>query len=167
MNAEGLLAHYEQITEAPDVIARLRRFILDLAVRGKLVPQDANDEPASELLKRIAKEKARLAKSGEIRKPPTLKPISAPEALYALPRSWVWVRIGDIFDYDAGKKRDPKELNLERWLLELEDIEKDTSRIVERLRVNDRDTQSTKSEFEIGRHSLRQTTTLFEQGGSC
>ena len=67
MNAERLLAHYEQIADAPDAIARLRRFILDLAVRGKLVPQDASDEPASELLKRIAKEKARLVKAGEIR----------------------------------------------------------------------------------------------------
>ena len=64
MNAERLLAHYERIADAPDAIARLRRFILDLAVRGKLVPQDANDEPASELLKRIAKEKARLVKAG-------------------------------------------------------------------------------------------------------
>jgi type I restriction enzyme S subunit len=60
MNADRLLAHYEKIADAPDAIARLRRFILDLAVRGKLVPQDANDEPASELLKRIAKVKARL-----------------------------------------------------------------------------------------------------------
>ena len=69
MNAERLLAHYERIADAPDAIARLRRFILDLAVRGKLVPQDPNDEPASELLKRIAAEKARLVKAGEIRKP--------------------------------------------------------------------------------------------------
>ena len=61
MNAERLLAHYEQIADAPDAIARLRRFVLDLAVRGKLVPQDANDEPASELLKRFAKEKARFS----------------------------------------------------------------------------------------------------------
>jgi hypothetical protein len=60
MNADRLLAHYEQIADAPDAIARLRRFLLDLAVRGKLVPQAPNDEPASKLLKRIAKEKARL-----------------------------------------------------------------------------------------------------------
>ena len=64
MNAELLLAHYDQIADAPDAIERLRRFILDLAVRGKLVPQDANDEPASELLKRIAQENARLVKAG-------------------------------------------------------------------------------------------------------
>ena len=52
MNAEHLLTHFDRIADAPDAIPRLRRFILDLAVRGKLVPQDPNDEPASELLKR-------------------------------------------------------------------------------------------------------------------
>lgn len=150
MNAESLLAYYEKIADAPDALARLRRLILDLAVRGKLVPQDPSDEPASELLKRIAKEKARLVKAGEIRKPPTLEPITDAEALYALPRTWARVRVGDIFNYDAGTKRDPKELDQSRWLLELEDIEKDTSRIVERLRVSDRDSLSTKSEFEPG-----------------
>ena len=61
MNKDRLLAHYGRIADAPDAIARLRRFILDLAVRGKLVPQDPKHEPASELLKRIAKEKARLS----------------------------------------------------------------------------------------------------------
>ena len=60
MNAERLLAYYERIADTPDAIARLRRFILDLAVRGKLVPQDPRDEPASELLKRIALGKTRL-----------------------------------------------------------------------------------------------------------
>jgi len=48
-----LLQHFDRFSEAPDAIQRLRRFILDLAVRGKLVEQDPNDEPAAELLKRI------------------------------------------------------------------------------------------------------------------
>lgn len=150
MNAERLLQHYEQIADFPHAIARLRRFVLDLAVRGKLVPQDSRDEPASELLAQIEVEKARLVRLGKIRKPPTLEPIAETEALYALPTTWAWVRVGDIFDYDAGTKRDPKDLEQSRWLLELEDIEKDTSRIVERLRVSDRNSQSTKSEFEPG-----------------
>jgi len=150
MNADQLLKHYETIADAPDAIARLRRFILDLAVRGKLVPQDQNDEPASELLKRIAVEKTRLLKAGEIRKPPALEAISHTDTPFALPSAWAWVRVGDIFDYDAGTKRDPKDIVQDRWLLELEDIEKDTSTVLERLRVSDRDSLSTKSEFEVG-----------------
>ena len=67
MTPDRLLAQYEKIADAPDAIPRLRRFILNLAVRGKLVPQDPVDEPASELLKRIAAEKARLVKAGEIK----------------------------------------------------------------------------------------------------
>ena len=58
MNVEQLLTHFDHITDAPDAIPRLRRLILDLAVRGKLVEQDPNDEPAAELLKRIASRKA-------------------------------------------------------------------------------------------------------------
>lgn len=94
MNAERLLQHYEQIADAPDAIARLRRFILDLAVRGKLVPQDPADEPASELLNRIAIEKARLLKAGEIRTP---KPTSAlAEVPFPIPFGWSWSQIAEI-----------------------------------------------------------------------
>jgi type I restriction enzyme, S subunit len=150
MNAERLLAHYERIADAPDAIARLRRFVLDLAVRGKLVEQDPRDEPASQLLKRITAEKASLVKAGEIRKPPLLEPVGKTAAPFPLPLSWVWVRVGDIFEYDAGTKRDPKELHPDRWLLELEDIEKDTSTILTRYPVNNRSSLSTKSEFRVG-----------------
>ncbi|MCA3288311.1 MAG: restriction endonuclease subunit S [Roseomonas sp.] len=94
MNAERLLALYERVAEAPDAITRLRRFILDLAVRGKLVPQDPQDEPASELLKRIAKEKARLVKAGEIRKEKMLPEINLEDAPFHLPLNWSWARLG-------------------------------------------------------------------------
>ena len=66
MTPDRLLDHFDRISDAPDAIPRLRRFILDLAVRGKLVDQDPNDEPASELLKRIQAEKARLVKEGRL-----------------------------------------------------------------------------------------------------
>ncbi len=66
MNPTQLLTHFDRLSEAPDAIPRLRRFILDLAVRGKLVEQDPNDEPAVELLKRIQAEKARLVKKEKI-----------------------------------------------------------------------------------------------------
>ena len=69
MNADRLLAHYERIADAPDAVPRLRRFVLDLAVRGKLVEQDPNDEPAAELLKRIDEGEGAAGEGlGEIRK---------------------------------------------------------------------------------------------------
>lgn len=67
MNAEALLAQYERIAEAPDAIARLRRFVLDLAVRGKLVPQDSAEQPAAELIKHFRREKARRVEAGASR----------------------------------------------------------------------------------------------------
>ena len=96
MNADQLLAHYEQIADAPDAIPRLRRFILDLAVRGKLVEQDPADEPAVELLKRIAAEKARLAEAGEIRKPRVVALLDPDELPFPIPRDWAWTQIADL-----------------------------------------------------------------------
>jgi type I restriction enzyme S subunit len=94
MNADRLLAHYEGIADAPEAIPRLRRFVLDLAVRGKLVLQDPNDEPASELLKQISAEKARLVKAGEIRQ---LKPLpTLDDDPFLLPSCWRWARIREI-----------------------------------------------------------------------
>ena len=97
MNAESLLALYERVAEAPDAVARLRRFVLDLAVRGKLVAQDPRDEPASELLKRITMEKARLVQAGETKK---LKPLeSVREPAFGVPSNWTWTRLGNIAAY--------------------------------------------------------------------
>lgn len=96
MNADRLLALHEMVAEAPDAVLRLRRFVLDLAMRGKLVPQEAGDEPASELLKRIAAEKARLVKAGEVKKPKPLDPVAADEKAFLLPYGWTWARLGDI-----------------------------------------------------------------------
>ncbi|RTL61585.1 MAG: restriction endonuclease subunit S [Pseudonocardiaceae bacterium] len=94
MNAERLLAHYEQIMDAPDAIAQLRRFILDLAVRGKLVPQDTAEEDASELLKRIAAEKTRLVKARGIRPPKAIPELS--EQPFSIPSNWRWSQLAEI-----------------------------------------------------------------------
>ena len=96
MNANRLLAHYERIADAPDAVPRLRRFVLDLAVRGKLVEQDPNDEPAAELLKRIAKRKARLVKAGESRREKSLPEIESEDVPYEIPYGWEWTRIREI-----------------------------------------------------------------------
>ena len=91
MNIDLLFTDFDRLIQSPESVHRLRRFILDLAARGKLAPQDPNDEPASELLKQIAAEKARLVKAGEIRKPKRLPAIDAPP--YPIPDSWCWLPI--------------------------------------------------------------------------
>lgn len=96
MNAERLLERYEQISEAPDAIARLRRFVLDLAVRGKLVEQDPTDEPASNLLKIFTGIKADLINRKIIRKPKALKPILDVEQLSYTPLGWETQRLGNL-----------------------------------------------------------------------
>lgn len=78
---------------APNGIKKLRELILELAVRGKLVPQDPSDEPATELLKRIAEEKARLVTERKIRKQKPLAEISDEEKPFELPDGWQWVRL--------------------------------------------------------------------------
>jgi type I restriction enzyme S subunit len=99
--ADRLLALYDQVAEAEDAIPRLRRFVLNLAVRGKLLEQDPTDEPAAELLKRIAKEKARLVKEGEIKKS-EVKDLAPEDEPFALPFNWAWTRLGSIGDWGAG-----------------------------------------------------------------
>lgn len=89
-------------------IKKLRELILELAVRGKLVPQDPNDEPASELLKRIAAEKAELVKQGKIKKQKPLPEISEEEKPFELPEGWEWVRISEI-GHDWGQKTPDKD----------------------------------------------------------
>jgi type I restriction enzyme S subunit len=91
-STERVLSHFDQISEAPDAIARLRRFVLDLAVRGKLVDQDPNDEPASELVERIQAEKlaAGIRVSNKLTAPD--------ESDLPFPASdrWAWVQIGRV-----------------------------------------------------------------------
>lgn len=104
MNRELLLQHFNRISEAPDAIVRLRRFILDLAVRGKLVEQDPGDEPAGELLKRITAEKERLgftqrrkdAKKGKNGGDACCDVAALRELTFNLPVGWEWTRIRQI-----------------------------------------------------------------------
>lgn len=102
MNAERLLAHFDRVADAPGAVGRLRRFVLDLAVRGKLVEQDPSDEPASELLKRIAAEKARMVKAGRVRE--SCKVANGdPVPRFALPASWVWSPIESVAHIEMGQ----------------------------------------------------------------
>ena len=104
MNAEHLLTHFDRIADAPDAIPRIRRFILDLAVRGKLVEQNPNDEPASELLRVISGTREEMIKAGQVKQPKKLPSLISSEVLYDIPRSWSWVQANDLWDFENGDR---------------------------------------------------------------
>jgi len=103
---EMLEKHFDSAFAAPDGIKKLRELILTLAMQGKLVPQDPNEQPASELLEEIEAEKQRLVKAGTIKKPKPLPPVTEQEKPYALPKEWKWVRFGEIAQHNSGKTLD-------------------------------------------------------------
>ena len=81
----------------------LKQKILDLAIHGKLVPQDPNDEPASVLLERIRAEKERLIKEGKIKKgKKSAKTSDKPHYPFELPKGWVWCKLDDIVVFQGG-----------------------------------------------------------------
>lgn len=83
-------------------VKKLRELILELAVRGKLVPQEASDEPASELLKRIEAEKAKLIKEGKIKAQKPFPEMGEKEKLFSLPSGWLWARFPDVYFFQEG-----------------------------------------------------------------
>ena len=102
MNTETatlLETHFEIAFDSPKGIQKLRELILILAMQGKLVPQDPNDEPASELLKKIQIEKQSLVDQAKIKPFKPLPEIKSDELPYELPDEWKWVRLGSVAVY--------------------------------------------------------------------
>jgi len=96
-----------------EIIELTRKKVLQDAIQGKLVEQDPNDEPASELLKKIESEKKKLYKEGKIRKPKKLPPIKDEEKPFDIPESWEWVKFGNVVDFKIGKT--PKRSENKYW----------------------------------------------------
>ena len=94
--------HFDTLFTTEHSIDQLKQTILQLAVMGKLAPQDPNDEPASELLGRIAKEKARLIEVGKIKKDKPLPDWAEDEVPFYLPLGWSWIKFEDIVDITSG-----------------------------------------------------------------
>ena len=95
-NWQRIYAHFDVLFTTEASIDALKQTLLQLAVMGKLVPQDPNDEPASELLKRIQAEKAKLIAEGKLKKEKPLAPISEDEKPYETPLGWSWVRLNEL-----------------------------------------------------------------------
>ncbi len=95
-NWQRVAAHFDLLLDRPEAVDALEQTILQLAVRGLLVPQDSQDEPASVLLRKIRAEKDRLIAASEIRRDKPLLPIVEGELSFEVPVGWQWVRLGDL-----------------------------------------------------------------------
>ena len=151
-----------------DLVSKAKSKIIDLAIRGKLVPQDSNDEPASILLERIRAEKEELIKQGKIKRDKKksvifkgddnsyyqqtgdlIESISTWE-LEELPDNWVLCCLGELCDYGNCNNVDADSIAGNAWILDLEDIEKNTGKVLRKIRKNERDFTSTKHSFYKG-----------------
>jgi type I restriction enzyme, S subunit len=94
--------HFSELYSVKENVTELRKVILQLAVMGKLVPQDPTNESASELLKAIGLEKEQLVEEGKIKKSKPLLEIKLEEVPYLIPETWQWVRVIDIVDVGTG-----------------------------------------------------------------
>lgn len=112
-STEGLAILLQKRAELDRTLSeRLKKSILQEAIEGRLVPQDPNDEPASVLLDKIRKEKARLVKEGKLKKKDLEEaPISEDDIPFKIPESWEWCSLGDIIVLLSGRDLNPEEYN--------------------------------------------------------
>ena len=177
--------------EIVDLVSIAKAHILDLAIRGKLVPQNPYDEPASALLNRIRAEREELIKQGKIKRDKResvifrgednsyyLRTGNLVESLSDwefedLPDSWGTCCLGEICDYGNCVNVETSSIDDSAWILDLEDIEKDTGRVISRVRRSERASASTKHRFHKGQvlySKLRpylNKVVLADQDGYC
>ena len=162
---EVVKTNQEELSKLKD---GLKNKILDLAIQGKLVRQDPNDEPASVLLEKIRAEKQELIKQGKIKKDKQESYIFkgtdnrhyekigtetkdiTDEIPFEIPESWSWCRLGSVVNYGETKAVTYSECDKNLWILDLEDIEKDSSKILCKNRIRDKPFKSTKKTFQKG-----------------
>ncbi|MCC4118617.1 restriction endonuclease subunit S [Aromatoleum toluclasticum] len=104
-NWQRLAEHFDTLFTTESSLDALKQTILQLAVMGKLVPQDLKDEPASELLKRIAQERARLEAEGVCKKSKPMPPVDESNVPFALPNGWAWARFPEVGQLGRGKSK--------------------------------------------------------------
>ena len=169
---ESLLKYVDEIDRESETLEKsitlAKQKILDLAIRGKLVPQDPKDEPASELLKKVKAEKEALIKAGKLKRDKhesfifrgddncyyeqlNGKAVDITDEIpFEIPESWCWCRLGTLCNYGVCQSADAAEIPENAWVLDLEDIEKDTGRLLCRIYKQDRPPTSSKHVFHQG-----------------
>ena len=165
---EPLIVEYDKLEQQAtkldsEIYDKLKKSILQYAIQGKLVPQDSNDEPAAVLLEHIrAEKKAQLGKKyvesyiykGDdncyYEKVGSETKNITDEIPFDIPDSWTWCRLGQIIDFSKNISTSASEIPDSAWILDLEDIEKDSGRILTKKRMIDIKSKSDKHKFFKG-----------------
>ncbi|TQF71893.1 restriction endonuclease subunit S [Pseudoalteromonas luteoviolacea] len=131
-------------------IKSLRNLILELAVQGKLIKVDNSGVNPQNLLDQILDAKKELIRQKKLKKQKSLPPLSEEEVLFQAPKGWIWARLGEVTNYGVADKAEPTSVDDDCWVLELEDVEKSTSRLLKRVRFSERNFKSSKNRFVSG-----------------
>ena len=169
-----LVENYNAIQEKQNALnssikERLKKSILQEAIQGKLIPQIAEEGTAQELLEQIKAEKQNLVKEGKLKKSALATSVIfrgddnryyekigkkivciEDEVPFEIPNSWVWVRLGAIVDFSKSQTISSSMLDMDSWILDLEDIEKDSGRLLQKKRMKDLLSKSDKHLFYKG-----------------
>lgn len=150
MTLDIFFEKFELIAEAPDAPTRMRELILESALSGSLDLQNDNDESADALYQRIADTFRKLEQEKSIRKRKALKPLGETDSLPRTAPHWRLVRLGEVVDYGSAAKVESDNIPNDAWLLDLEDIEKTTSKLLKKKPFSESPSKSTKSSFSKG-----------------
>ncbi|ESV54459.1 type I restriction endonuclease subunit S, partial [Streptococcus agalactiae LMG 14747] len=142
---------------------KLKKSILQYAMQGKLVPQDPNDEPVEVLLEKIQAEKQKLYEEGKLKKKDLAEIVvtkgddNSPykEVPYNIPKSWEWVRLGNISSLNFFSSISGDKIPNDSWVLDMEDIEKETGRLVRK------NYKTGKSSYKSNKISFSKDTILY------
>ncbi len=150
MDAQRFLAEFGHIANAPGGISKLRELVLQLAIFGKLTGRVADDTSALELIEanKISQESLVAQKLLKRRLAP--KPVIESDHPWMLPAGWAWTRLGAVTNYGDAPKIEFEDVKEDTWVLELEDIEKGTSRLIAKVLARKRRFKSTKNGFPAG-----------------
>lgn len=150
MDAQHFLVEFGHIANAPGGVDRIKELVLQFAISGRLTEREPGDASAEELIEANRRRQLVLVSERKLKKQPSTTRVSSASVPWLLPEGWAWTRLGAVTNYGESQKVQPEDAGEDTWVLELEDIEKGTSRLLNRVFAKERKFKSTKNGFPAG-----------------
>ena len=150
MDAQQFLVEFGHIANAPGGVSKLRELILQLAISGRLTERVADDISALELIEANRISQKTLVAQKLLKRQPAPKLVTESDHPWVLPEGWTWTRLGSVTNYGDAPKIEFEDVKEDTWVLELEDVEKGTSKLLSKVLARERRFKSTKNGFPAG-----------------